>query len=141
MGSPNSESAKSFLIEAMSHADEVPDVDVEKADQQRINLFGRLNNKKHFIESEIKDIKDKLSNYEDAQTEMMLLDDDDKIKYAIGDTYSCLDSESAGEMLDAEIEELQKQLEKQEKDMEVVVDTMGELKTHLYAKFGKAINL
>lgn len=41
----------------MSHADEVPDVDVAREDQMRINLFGRLNNKKHFIEDTIKDIK------------------------------------------------------------------------------------
>jgi len=32
-------------------------------------------------------------------------------------------------------------LEKQEEDMSVVQETMGELKTHLYAKFGKSINL
>merc|ERR1711907_433388 len=125
----------------MSHADEVPDVDVEKADQQRINLFGRLNNKKHFIEDEIKSIKDKLSNYEDAQTEMMLMDDEDKVKFAVGDTYSCLDADSANEKLEEEIEELQKLLEKQEADMALVEETMGELKTQLYAKFGKSINL
>lgn len=41
----------------MSHADDVPDVDVAREDQARINLFGRLNNKKHFVEDTIKDIK------------------------------------------------------------------------------------
>ena len=41
----------------MSHADDVPDVDVAREDQMRINLFGRLNNKKHFVEDTIKDIK------------------------------------------------------------------------------------
>merc|ERR1712097_96974 len=103
------------IAERMSHADEVPDVDVEKADQQR--------------------------NYEDAQTEMMLMDDEDKIKFAVGDTYSCLDADSANEKLEEEIEELQKLLEKQEEDMNLVVETMSELKTALYAKFGKSINL
>ena len=44
----------------MSHADSVPDVDVEKEDQMRINTFGRLNNKKHFVEDTIKDIKVRL---------------------------------------------------------------------------------
>ena len=41
----------------MSHADDVPEVDVLREDQQRINLFGRLNNKKHAIEESMKEIK------------------------------------------------------------------------------------
>lgn len=36
---------------------DMPEIDVLREDQQRINLFGRLNNKKHFIADTIKDIK------------------------------------------------------------------------------------
>lgn len=33
------------------------------------------------------------------------------------------------------------QMEKQEKELSTIVETQSELKTHLYAKFGKSINL
>merc|ERR1712216_366289 len=102
---------------SMSHADDVPDIDVLREDQQRINLFGRLNNKKHLRLDNIKAIKDKLQNYEDAQTEMMLMEDDENIKYAIGETYTEFDADTANEMLEAEMEELQKQLESEEEAM------------------------
>lgn len=151
---------------------------------------------------------------------MMLLDDDDKIKspcapyairpehkcccaagsaypntrrrrYTVGDTFTSLDSDTANELLDGEIEKLQQevrflvatcslgprrdilancsvdptpdpavsafllhcpvaesdwclaaaQMEKQEEELNKILETQSELKTHLYAKFGKSINL
>jgi len=125
----------------MSHADEVPDVDVGRADQQMINLFGRLNNKKHVVSDEIAKLKEKLQNYEDAQAEMMFLDDGDDVKYAIGDTFSMFDTDSATEMLEAEMEGLQQKMEGQKELMASIEDEMSGLKTKLYAKFGKSINL
>merc|ERR1711998_281195 len=122
-------------------ADETPDVEVLREDQSRINLFGRLNNKKHYIEEEIAAIKEKLSTYEDAQTEMMLLDEDEPVRYQVGETFSSFDADTANEMLEAEIEKFQKKLEKQEEDLAKVGDEMSDLKTHLKAKFGKSINL
>merc|ERR1711988_603182 len=134
MGTPS----RSF---AMQSAD-APEIEVEvlREDQKRINLFGRLNNKRHAIEDRIKEIKEKLTNYEDAQTEMMLLDDED-IKYAVGDTFSCFDTDSAGEMLEEEMAKMQKELEAQEAAMGGIEEEMKELKVTLYAKFGKSINL
>merc|ERR1711937_323677 len=120
---------------------DMPEIEVLREDQQRINLFGRLNNKKHFIADTIKDIKDKLSNYEDAQTEMMLLDEDEAVRYAVGDTYSHFDAERAGEMLDAEIEKLQQEMESKQEELDAVEEKMSGLKVELYAKFGKSINL
>merc|ERR1711998_791087 len=73
--------------------------------------------------------QDKLSNYEDAQTEMMLLDDDEGVRYAVGDTYSQFDADTANEMLEAEIEDLQQQLEKQQELMTETEEQMSDLKT------------
>merc|ERR1712070_831707 len=122
-------------------ADETPDVEVLREDQSRINLFGRLNNKKHYIEDEISAIKEKLSTYEDAQTEMMLLDEDDGVRYMVGETYSEFDADTANEMLEAEIEKAQKKMESQEEQLTKIVEQMDDLKVHLKAKFGKSINL
>merc|ERR1712086_256005 len=121
--------------------DDAPDVDVAREDQQRINLFGRLNNKKHSLEERIKELKEKLNNYEDAQTEMMLLDDDCDVKFLMGDTFSMYEPDQANEMLEAEMEDLQKEMEGEEEALTKIQEQMSDLKTKLYAKFGKSINL
>ena len=109
----------------------------------------------------------------------------------MGDTFTSLDSDTANELLDGEIEKLQQevrflvatcflgprrdalancsvdptpdpavsafllhclaaksdwrlaaaQMEKQEEELNKILETQSELKTHLYAKFGKSINL
>lgn len=56
------------------------DVDVTWEDQQMINTFGRLTNKRHDIDQELKELKQKIENVEEAQTELIMAEGD--IPYA-----------------------------------------------------------
>merc|ERR1711959_346520 len=119
----------------------MPDVDVNREVQKMIHLFGRLNNKRHEVEDKIKELKDKLGNLEDAQTELMLLDEEEDVRYAVGDTYSEFSTDTANEMVEAETEEAQRQVEEEGEKLSAIEEQMSDLKTKLYAKFGKSINL
>ena len=63
-------------------ADDKDDVEVRLEDQQHINQFGRLNQRMHELED---DLKAKQSQYElldDAANEIILADDDEPIRCA-----------------------------------------------------------
>merc|ERR1712205_299065 len=71
------------LIRAQDQAN----IEVDKSDQLRINAFNRINNRKHELLAYIKKQKEQLSNLEDAETELMLLDDTDSFMFAIVDEF------------------------------------------------------
>merc|ERR1719313_983356 len=68
-------------------ASDTKQIDVTKEDQLMINSFNRANNRKHELLELIKKQKEQLSNLEDAQTELMLLDDSESFMFAIGDEF------------------------------------------------------
>merc|ERR1712057_40279 len=68
-------------------ASETQHIEVNKEDQLMINTFNRANNRKHELLELIKKQKEQLSNLEDAQTELMLLDDAESFMFAIGDEF------------------------------------------------------
>ena len=50
-------------------------------DQRAINTFGRLNNRKHDIEDEIKEKQSFHDLLDDASNEMILADEDEPVRY------------------------------------------------------------
>ena len=58
------------------------DVEVRKEDQLKINTFGRLNNRKHDLEEELKEKQAKHDLLDDAANEIILADDDEPIRCA-----------------------------------------------------------
>ena len=58
------------------------DVEVRAEDQKAINTFGRLNNRKHDIEEDIKEKQAKFDLLDDAANEIILADDDEPIRCA-----------------------------------------------------------
>ena len=135
----------------LTKASETPSVEVEKQDQLRINGFNRANNRKHELLDMIKKQKEQLSNLEDAQTELMLLDDSDQaLMFAIGDefvrhgnieTFVHASTESTEEQLEALMEAGNDKVSAYEAELAERLKEMDGLKTALYAKFGKTINL
>eukprot|EP00658_Telonema_sp_P-2_P036149 TRINITY_DN261_c0_g1_i1.p1 TRINITY_DN261_c0_g1~~TRINITY_DN261_c0_g1_i1.p1 ORF type:complete len:144 (+),score=46.14 TRINITY_DN261_c0_g1_i1:201-632(+) len=129
---------------------EADNVEVDKQDQLMINSFNRLNNRKHELLELIKRQKEQLSNLEDAQTELMLLDDHDSFMFAIGDehvrhgnidTFIHSGTDSTDEQIETLMNKCNAKVEGFEKELSGKLTDMDGLKTKLYAKFGKSINL
>lgn len=109
-------------------------------DQQNINLFGRLNNKFHELEDEIKAKKDMTDNLEDASNELILADDPE-VRYLIGEVFTHLPVDEVDAKLEALKEVNSQELESLQEEKAEVLAKMAALKKTLYGKFGDSINL
>ncbi|KAL2642960.1 hypothetical protein R1flu_010547 [Riccia fluitans] len=109
-------------------------------DQQNINKFGRLNNKFHELEDEIKAKKDMAENLEDAGNELILTDEEE-VRYLIGEVFSHMPKDDVESRLEAMKEENEAELQQLEEEKKAVLIQMAELKTILYSKFNDSINL
>merc|ERR1712203_129668 len=111
-------------------------------DQQKINQFARLNNRLEEFKDDITAKKTEIQTLEDASTDMMMLEDDDeKIPYQIGEVFVSMTQDEVQETLDKTKESCNEEVTKLEAKADEVKAQMSDLKTHLYAKFGNAINL
>ncbi|KAM0943517.1 putative prefoldin beta [Dioscorea sansibarensis] len=109
-------------------------------DQQNINKFGRLNNRFHELEDEIKAAKELNESLEDASNELILTDEE-VIRFQIGEVFAHMPSDEVEARLEKMKEEASKDLERLEEEKESVLAQMAELKRILYGKFKDSINL
>ncbi|KAG9452546.1 hypothetical protein H6P81_005450 [Aristolochia fimbriata] len=116
------------------------ETEVTWEDQQNINKFGRLNNRFHELEDEIKVAKETNDNLEDASNEL-ILSDEDVVRFQIGEVFTHMPREDVEERLEKMKEDTSKLLEKLEEEKESVLAQMAELKKILYGKFKDSINL
>eukprot|EP00163_Fabomonas_tropica_P028446 TRINITY_DN5787_c0_g1_i2.p1 TRINITY_DN5787_c0_g1~~TRINITY_DN5787_c0_g1_i2.p1 ORF type:complete len:117 (+),score=26.61 TRINITY_DN5787_c0_g1_i2:171-521(+) len=80
--------------------DGTPEVSYE--DQQRINQFGKLNQKHSELGEQISKLGKTVRDNEDAETELMMVMDDDKVDYHIGDCFFSIPGEDATDRLGEE---------------------------------------
>ncbi|CAG9837364.1 unnamed protein product [Diabrotica balteata] len=117
------------------------DVHITYEDQQKINRFARLNAKLEDLKDEIKRKENDLKSIEDACDEIALFDDDELIPYLVGEAFIYQNVEKTQKCL----EDTKNKIEDGIKELKVksneVKDTMSDLKSHLYGKFGSHINL
>ncbi|KAJ0014684.1 hypothetical protein Pint_20479 [Pistacia integerrima] len=116
------------------------DTQVTWEDQQNINKFGRLNNRFHELEDEIKIAKETNENLEDAGNELILTDED-IVRFQIGEVFAHVPKEEVETRIEEMKEVTSKKLEKLEEEKESIVAQMAELKKILYGKFKDSINL
>ncbi|GAB2277594.1 Prefoldin subunit 4 [Dionaea muscipula] len=109
-------------------------------DQQNINKFGRLNNRFHELEDEIKVAKESCENLEDAENELILTDEG-IIRFQIGEVFAHVPKEDVESRLEEMKELNSKNLEKLKEEKDSVLAQMAELKKILYGKFKDSINL
>ncbi|KAL9235115.1 hypothetical protein vseg_009908 [Gypsophila vaccaria] len=109
-------------------------------DQQNINKFSNLNNRFHDLEDDIKFIKDKCENLEDASNELILTDEE-VVRFQIGEVFAHVSIDEVERRLEEMKESTSKNLQKLEEEKESVVAQMAALKKVLYGKFGDSINL
>eukprot|EP01104_Vermistella_antarctica_P007838 TRINITY_DN1940_c0_g1_i1.p3 TRINITY_DN1940_c0_g1~~TRINITY_DN1940_c0_g1_i1.p3 ORF type:complete len:127 (-),score=40.61 TRINITY_DN1940_c0_g1_i1:112-492(-) len=121
-----------------------PEEETEKSvtwdDQQMINQFGKLSNRKHELLDRKKAKKDEFVNLDDAADDLMLVDDD-TVRYAFGEAFISVTREDAETGIDKRKEELTVEIGVIDETLKDIAKTMAELKVKLYGKFGKSINL
>ncbi|XP_047338261.1 probable prefoldin subunit 4 [Impatiens glandulifera] len=115
-------------------------IEVTWEDQQNINKFGRLNNRFHELEDEIKHAKETNENLEDASNELILTDEE-IVRFQIGEVFTHVDKDEVEGRIEQMKEATTKNLEKLEEEKESTIAQMANLKRILYAKFNDSINL
>ncbi|KAF3427802.1 hypothetical protein E2986_02127 [Frieseomelitta varia] len=117
------------------------DVYITYEDQQKINKFARQNAKLDDLKEELKIKQNELKNLEDACDEIILLEENTRIPYYIGEVFIHEGFGKTQNYLD-QIKEKKKQdilnLESKCIDLKNII---SQLKVQLYAKFGSRINL
>lgn len=119
-------------------------MNVTKEDQQKINQFARLNARLEDVKDDITTKTNELKNFEDAlgEAEIKVLEDEgDKLHLQVGDIMVNLRPEKTQKWLEDKMEMLKTSVHELEKKKEDIVEEMSQLKSHLYARFGKNIHL
>ncbi|KAM3534194.1 hypothetical protein MY4038_002584 [Beauveria bassiana] len=117
------------------------EVEVRREDQDKINRFSRLHQRELLLEEELKAKNKEKEELDDLSTELELADEDEKIRYRIGDAFFHLPLEQAQEMLSTATTRIDEDTGALEEKISTIKEQMTELKVDLYARFGKQINL
>ncbi|RFU78855.1 gim complex component gim3 [Trichoderma arundinaceum] len=126
----------------LSKEDEAGDeVEVRREDQDKINKFSRLHQRELVLKEELQLKGKEKEELDDISTELELADEDEKIRYKIGDAYFHLPLEQAQEMLGAATTRIDEETLELEEKLGSIHEEMTQLKVELYARFGKQINL
>lgn len=115
--------------------------EVKWEDQQQINKFSTLINRKDEQQEELDKLKQEKEYLQDLSLEMELLDEDSKVQYKIGDTFVFIKVSKALLKIEHENEILTKKVDEYESHIDTLDEELSRLKLSLYAKFGKNINL
>lgn len=78
---------------------------------------------------------------EEVTTELELADEDESVQYKVGDTFYALPLATAQKLLETSTTEVDEDLTKLEDQLSSMKESMDTLKAHLYARFGRGINL
>ena len=110
-------------------------------DQQRINRFSNLTQKKSELQDLLTATKHRLDDLSDACEEVEIALDDEACKIMVGEMFVDVSNDEATEFLEKQKEEVRREYEAFLEDLHGVEGEMKDLKTRLYAKFGSDINL
>ncbi|KIY02463.1 uncharacterized protein Z520_02602 [Fonsecaea multimorphosa CBS 102226] len=120
---------------------ESTDAEVTKEDQEKINTFSRLHNRSKALEEELGSKQKDKEDLEELSTELELADEDSLIPYKIGDSFMHVPLPEAQELLATQTTEIESEVSTLEEELETIREQIRGLKAHLYARFGKGINL
>ncbi|KAJ8140420.1 hypothetical protein OXX80_002361 [Metschnikowia pulcherrima] len=110
-------------------------------DQQKINEFSSLINRKDALAEQLAAYKTEKEYIDDLAMEIELLDDEEKIQYKIADAFVFVSVAKAVEMIEKENELLDGKISSTEDRIDDIDSQLAMLKAHLYGKFGNSINL
>ncbi|CAG8453555.1 1003_t:CDS:2 [Paraglomus occultum] len=121
--------------------DEEVNAEVTWEDQQNINSFSKLVSKYNDIEEQYEHKKQEKEYIDDLALELELVDEDELVRYKIGDAFILLSLSEVQSRLEQETSLLTEEVEELRNQLDSMNDKMQQLKTILYGKFGTAINL
>lgn len=121
----------------ISRSDERPEVVMSLKDKDDINTFSRHLTRKNELKRRIERRKKLIQLHEDANDELILLDDDAPVHYNIGDVFILDDKQDVEHTLEQTINELNSDIEQYTAELAQIEQLMTKLKATLYAKFGK----
>ena len=120
------------------------DVQVRAQDQDQINEFSRNNHRLVEIEEDIKMLKRKLENYNDAADQLDEVSCDYEpgdIKLLIGESFVDVGESAAENFVARQKKAIKADLDSQTALLKTLSRRQADLKKSLYGRFGKAINL
>merc|ERR1711953_1235088 len=125
----------------MAKAEQDKEIHILQEDQQKINQFARLNNRLEEYKDDIKAKKNEIQTLEDASTDLMMLPAEEPVLYQLGEVFVEMTQDEVQETMEAKKEKISEEVTQLEGKVDEIKGQMSDLKTHLYAKFGNAINL
>merc|ERR1712083_557270 len=124
-----------------------PDKDghISLEDQQKINKFARHNQRLEDIKDDMKSKEGELVTLGDASNDVeefsLTADEGEKISYMVGEIFIKETPDDVLTLLDNKKADIKAEIKVLEEQANSIKGVMSDLKTHLYAKFGDAINL
>lgn len=110
-------------------------------DQQKINKFSSLINKKDSLTASLDKFNTDKEYIDDLALEIELLDEEEPVQYKIGDSFVFLPVAKAVEKIEKENELLEEKITLTSTEIDDIDAQLAQLKAHLYGKFGHNINL
>ncbi|CAE6431106.1 unnamed protein product [Rhizoctonia solani] len=110
-------------------------------DQQKINTFSKLNTRCNDLEEKIAKQKSEKEALDDLAMELELADEDEPVKYKIGEAFFHISLERAQALIQKDQESIETEINGLQGKIDQCQQEMKDLKVALYAKFGKQINL
>ena len=71
----------------------------------------------------------------------MILEDDERVPYKVGDAFYSLTTEEVTERMEREKTAVEGEINRMEEDIDSIKKELSKLKVQLYGKFGNSINL
>jgi prefoldin subunit 4 len=116
------------------------ETEVRLQDQEKINEFGKLNNRLMEITAEMKQSKTDLELLQDASGDLEMLIDGNA-SLLIGEAFIEVNEDYANEYLSKKIKIIEDRMSSFESETKTINTSQAELKKDLYARFGDAIQL
>ncbi|ODV72212.1 tubulin-binding prefolding complex subunit GIM3 [Cyberlindnera jadinii NRRL Y-1542] len=116
-------------------------VEVLFSDQQKINEFSKLIQRKDKLTSILEKQNQEKEYLDDVSMEIELLDEDELVNYKISSAFVKLRQEEVVERLEKDTQLVETEIEALQDKLSTIESRLSELKTDLYTKFGKNINL
>eukprot|EP00056_Hartaetosiga_gracilis_P014694 m.240947 g.240947 ORF g.240947 m.240947 type:complete len:132 (-) comp16630_c0_seq1:167-562(-) len=116
------------------------DAPILREDQDMINEFARLNNRKGGVVRDIELLEQQLEGFSDASDEISLADEDN-VRVKVGECFFVVDEDNATSILEGMEEKVRADHDAKKEQLEELKQRMSALKASLYAKFGKSIYL
>ncbi len=117
------------------------EIEVRREDQERINEFGVLHRLVEDLGEDKKALQEQLNYIEDAEQEVMLAGDQQSFLVAVGSTYVPVGEGEFNNFIEKKRSVYEKKLKSVSTQVDKFEKRKAELKTVLYARFGKSINL